>query len=110
MEAWASYSLADLLMFSPAAYFRLYELYNAALWPLQLVVTGVALLLLVLIRRTQTGSIKITAILLALLWGVIAWWFFYQRYRQINLAAAWFSVAFAVESLLLLVAGIAVKN
>jgi len=110
MEVWASYSLSDLLMFSPAAYFRLYELYNAALWPLQLVAIGVALVLLVLIRRTQTGSGKIIALLLALLWGVIAWWFFYQRYGQINLAAPWFSVAFGIEALLLFVAGITVKN
>ena len=31
MSEWWTYSLADLILFSRAAYFRLFELYNAAI-------------------------------------------------------------------------------
>lgn len=110
MQTWANYSLSDLLMFSPATYFRLYELNNAALWPLHLLMIAVALALLALTRRTETGSGKIIALLLAPLWGVVAWWFFYRHYGKINMAAPWFSVAFGIEALLLFVVGITGKN
>ena len=107
MEVWASYSLSDLLLFSPDAYFRLYELHNAALWPLHLVVIAVALVLLALTGGKESRSGKFIALLLGLLWGAVAWWFLYKRYAQINLAASWFSIAFAVQALLLFAAGIA---
>ena len=35
MADWLQYSLADFLLFSPTAYWRLFEQLNAALWPLQ---------------------------------------------------------------------------
>ncbi|MDX1126883.1 hypothetical protein GOL24_21650 [Sinorhizobium medicae] len=37
MAEWATYTLADFLMFSPRVYFRLVERYNQGLWPFQLV-------------------------------------------------------------------------
>lgn len=107
MGVWASSSLSDFLMFSPTVYFRLYELNNAALWPLQLVMIAAALVLLMLSLRTEVGSWNIAALLLGLIWGVVAWGFFYQRYGQINLTAPWFAIAFGAEALLLFLAGIA---
>ena len=37
MSEWWTYSLSDFLLFSPRTYYRLFELYNVAIWPLQLV-------------------------------------------------------------------------
>ena len=31
---WWTYSLSDLLLFSPRTYYRLFELYNEAVWPM----------------------------------------------------------------------------
>ena len=46
MSEWWSYSLSDFLMFSPRTYYRLFELYNLALWPWH--IAGLALGLVVL--------------------------------------------------------------
>ena len=54
MSEWWTYSLSDFLMFSPRTYYRLFELYNAAIWPAQLVAIalGVAILRAVAPRRS----------------------------------------------------------
>jgi hypothetical protein len=46
MSEWWTYSLSDLLMFSARTYYRLFELYNLAIWPAQLLAgtLGVAIL------------------------------------------------------------------
>ena len=35
MSEWWTYSLSDFLLFSPRTYYRLFELYNLAIWPTQ---------------------------------------------------------------------------
>ena len=102
MDTWSSYSLADFLMFSPASYFRSYELANTALWPGQLLLVAVAAWLWQTMRRPQARAAPIVALLLALAWAVVAGGFLYRQYAQINLAANWFAVAFAIQALLLL--------
>jgi hypothetical protein len=109
MWDWASYSLSDLLMFSPEVYFRLYERANTALWPLQPAMFTLAIALLAIMRRNRPGVEQSIALLLAVLWGVVAWGFFFRYYAQINLAAPWFAGAFGLQALLLLTAGIAGK-
>ena len=37
MAEWWTYTLSDFLLFSPRTYRRLFELYNADIWPAQLV-------------------------------------------------------------------------
>ena len=46
MSEWWTYSLSDFLLFSPRTYYRLFELYNAAIWPAQIGAraSGVAIL------------------------------------------------------------------
>lgn len=107
MTEWASYSLHDLLLFSPGVYFRLYELNNAALWPLPVAMILIALALIALAVRKDARLGGVIGTLLALSWVIVAWWFFYQRYAQINMAATWFSIGFAMQALMLFVAGIA---
>jgi hypothetical protein len=106
MGVWASYSLADLVLFSPQAYFRLYELHNAATWPWHLLALGAAVVLLLLTWRAQAAGAGLVLVPLAVVWAVVAWWFFVERYAQINPVAVWFGAGFALQALLLMVAGV----
>ena len=43
MSEWWTYTLSDFLLFSPRTYYRLFEIYNAAIWPAQIVALGLGL-------------------------------------------------------------------
>lgn len=104
MEVWLSYSLTDLLMFSPEAYYRLFELHNANLWPAQPVAALAGLSLLLLVQTSEPRNVRWAMGILAMAWAAVGWWFLYERYGAINLAASWFAIGFALEALLLTVA------
>ena len=59
MSEWWTYSLSDFLLFSPRTYYRLFELYNLAVWPWHVlaIVLGLAVLVLWLRRRSLAGSL-----------------------------------------------------
>ena len=107
MTEWWTYRLSDFLLFSPRAYWRLFELHNEALWPLPLLALaiGIAAVALAVLRPRHHGFL--IAILLAMLWALVGWSFLWQRYAAINWAAAYVAPLFALEALLLLVAGAA---
>lgn len=105
METLLSYSLTDLLMFSPQSYARLFERYNQALWPAHLPVALLTLWLLTAVHQGDALRARLVALLLALAWGAIAWFFFFHHYAVIHIAAPWFGYGFAVQALLLLVFG-----
>ena len=42
MSEWWTYSLTSFLLFSARTYYRLFELYNADVWPLQIATLAVA--------------------------------------------------------------------
>ncbi len=67
MSEWWTYRPEDFLLFSPRVYWRMFELHNAALWPLHLVtfVAGLGIVLLVL-RRPYSHCLWIALILAAL--------------------------------------------
>lgn len=102
MSEWWTYRLADLLLFSPRTYYRLFELYHQALWPAQIPVLAAGGLLLGFWRSGDAGRGRLVAVLLALAWLWVAWAFQWQHYAQINWAAEYFAAAFLVEGLLLL--------
>jgi hypothetical protein len=106
MSEWWTYTLSDFLMFSPRTYWRLVELYNRDLWPLHLpmLATGLAALWLVALRRTQ--GFRWIACGLAAVWLWVGWGFLWERYAIINWAAQYVAVAFAVQAVLLLAAGL----
>lgn len=99
MSEWWSYSLHDLLLFSPQTYYRLFELYNLDWWPLQLVALALGLVVLALYRRGG-GAGRVVAVMLAAAWLWVAWAFHGQRYASINPAAEYFAWAFALQALL----------
>jgi hypothetical protein len=106
MTEWWTYSLRDLLLFSPRTYYRLFELYNSEVWPLQLValLLGAAILLLWYRRSAMAG--RALAAILALCWLWVAWAYHWQRYASINWAAHYYALAFALEALLVLWLGV----
>lgn len=102
MPEWLTYRLSDFLMFTPATYYRLFELHNAALWPTQLLAVALGLAILALARGSGVSSARAAMLLLALFWPWVGWAFHLRRFAAINLAAPWFAAAFALQGLLLL--------
>jgi hypothetical protein len=102
MSEWWTYSLADFLMFAPRTYYRMIELYNLAIWPVQLVGVAIGLGIATLLAGKRHVQPRIINGLLSGCWLWIALAFHWQRYAQINWAASWFAAAFALEALLLL--------
>jgi hypothetical protein len=105
VSEWWTYRLSSFLLFSPRTYYRLIELYNAAIWPAQLVALALGLVLgirvfLVPRRATATTASAAGALAAGWLWVAIA--FLARRYATINPAAVWFAWAFALEAALLL--------
>src|SRR5262245_2404844 len=113
MSEWWTYRLSDLILFSAHAYYRLIELYNAAIWPAQLLGLGLGITAFVLARKQtprQGGArrppgppARWIAIILALCWLWIAIGFHAARYATLNTAAPYFGWIFGIEAVLLLV-------
>jgi hypothetical protein len=101
MSEWWTYTLSDLLMFSKATYFRLFELQNLALWPGQLLALGAGVALLVCLAQGGARAGRVTALLLALAWLHVAWRYFAQRYATINTGAPYFAIGFAAQAVLM---------
>lgn len=105
MSEWWTYRPEDFLLFSPRVYWRMFELHNAALWPLQLLTIAAGVVLVVLVAWRPRGHVRWIVFILALLWAFIGWSFLWNRYATINWAAAYVAPAFAVEAVLLVAAG-----
>jgi hypothetical protein len=105
MSDWWSYRLSDFLLFSPRAYWRLFELQNEAFWPLPLLTLalGFAALALAVLRPRHHG--RLVALLLAILWVWLGWSFLWRLYATINWAIISAAPLFALEALLLLIVG-----
>jgi hypothetical protein len=93
-------------MFSPRTYYRLFELYNAAIWPAQLLAIALGVAGLVLLRRAGLWAGRAVAAILAACWLWVAWAYFFLRYADISLAGSYFAVGFAAEALLIAWVGI----
>ncbi|RUV60596.1 hypothetical protein EOA85_09145 [Mesorhizobium sp. M5C.F.Ca.IN.020.29.1.1] len=107
MSEWWTYRLEDFLLFSPRVYWRMFELANAAFWPLHLLTlaAGLAIVLLVL-RRPPRHGLWI-ALVLAAIFAFVGWSFLSSRYAVINWAIAYVAPAFGLQALLLAFGGAA---
>src|SRR5262245_27960205 len=102
MSEWWTYTLSDLILFSSHAYYRLIELYNAAIWPAQLLAVAVGIAVLVLARRAGPVASRWAGVLLAVCWLWIGAMCHIVRYATFNTAAPYFGWIFALEALLLI--------
>jgi hypothetical protein len=106
MTEWWSYRLSDFLLFSPRTYHRLFELYNAAVWPAQAVAVLLGLLALGLLRRGGAVAGPAVAAILAVCWAWVAIAFHLDRYATINWTAPWIAAGFLAQAALLVLAGV----
>src|SRR5688572_21221160 len=102
MSEWWTYRLGDFLLFAPRTYYRLFELYNESVWPLQILAAVIGLIILAMLLSRPRDAARIVALLLALCWAWVAYAFLFSRYATINLAATYFAIGFAVQAGLLL--------
>lgn len=101
-----TYRLEDLLLFSPRVYWRLFELNNAAWWPLQLVTCAAGLGLVLLVSYRPRGYGRWVMLTLAAAWAFVAWSFLWNRFSEINWAIAYIVPVFLAQVLLLAIAGL----
>jgi hypothetical protein len=106
MSEWWSYTLSDFLMFSPRTYYRLFELYNLAIWPWQLLAIAGGLGVLALWLRGGRWHGRAIAAILAAAWLWVAWAYLLVRFDTINWAARYFAAGFAAEAMLLIWSGL----
>lgn len=104
MSEWWSYGPADFLLFSPRVYWRMFELHNAAMWPLHLLTLTAGVAMMVLVARRQRNHGRWIALVLAAIWAFVAWSFLWTRYVTINWAVVYIAPAFALQAVLLVVA------
>jgi hypothetical protein len=100
MSEWWTYTLSDFLLFSPRTYYRLFELHNAAWWPVHVVAVAGGVAIVVLAKRDGPAAGRAVAAMLAVAWAWVAWAFLWQRYATINWAAPWLAAAFVVQAVL----------
>lgn len=101
MSQWLTYRPEDFLLFSPRVYWRMFELHNAALWPLHVVTLAAGLVIMLLaLQRPRRYSLWV-GLLLAALWACVGWSFLWSRYAAINWAIAYLVPGFALQALLL---------
>jgi hypothetical protein len=106
MSEWWTYTLRDFLLFSPRTYYRLFELYNAAIWPAQIAAVGLGLAIWALLRSVAALRGRLIAAILAGCWLWVAIAFHANRYATINWAAVYFAWGFGLEAALLIWTGV----
>ena len=106
MSQWWTYRLSDFLLFSAQTYYRLFELYNAAIWPGQVIAVVLGLAICMLSRRPNGFRGRLIAAILAACWLWIGFAFHLSRYATINWAAVYFGWGFALQAALLTWSGV----
>jgi hypothetical protein len=107
VSEWWTYHLSNFLPFSPHTYGRLIELYNAAIWPGQLVALAVGVAVGLTIARPSPWRTRNALWLLAACWLWVGFAFQLRRYATIDWAAVEFAWAFGIEAVLLGLAAVA---
>lgn len=102
MSEWWTYRLSDFLLFSPKTYHRLFELYNAEIWPGAWVAFVLGALAVGGVTAGGTRGQRLACGLLGAAWLWVAWAFHLERYAGIHWLAPWFAAAFALQGLALL--------
>jgi uncharacterized protein DUF6064 len=106
MSEWWTYHLSDFLLFTSRTYHRLFEIYNAAIWPAQILALALGLAIVPLSRRGSASSGRLIAAILAACWLWVGIAFHAARYATINYAAGYFAWAFGLEAALLIWIGV----
>ena len=101
MDEWWTYGIADLVLFTPETYFRLFELHHRDWWPMQLASLVMAVVILLCLWRKPARGGRVIAILLAASWAWVGWAFLHLHFAPIHWVANGYAVAFLLQALLL---------
>ncbi|TFY96789.1 DUF6064 family protein [Ramlibacter rhizophilus] len=101
MSEWWTYRPSDFLMFSAGSYARLLERFQRDVWPLQLVLLGLGLVLLLALVRRPAPSARAGAWVLAGVWAWVGWGFYLARFAPINTAAPALAAACFLQAVLM---------
>ena len=106
-----SYSLSDFILFSDRVYYRQFELYNHAIWPLHLIAIVFSLVIIYTFWKKPAASWsgRLIAVLLTLSWVWVAWAFLFERFYQIHVVANWYALGFVLQAGLITWYGV-IKN
>ena len=104
-----SYSLSDFILFSDKAYYRQFELYNHAIWPLHLIAIVFSLVIIYTLWKKPAWAGRLIAVLLTVSWIWVAWAFLFERFYQIHVVANWYALGFVLQAGLITWYGV-IKN
>jgi hypothetical protein len=93
MGDWLSYTSSDFLLFSARTYYRLFELYNRAIWPAQILALLLGLVILWRLHRGGARQGRVVATILSGGWLWTAWAYLLEHYDTINWAARYWPSA-----------------
>lgn len=93
-----SYRLSDFILFSESAYYRQFELYNQAVWPLHVLSIILGLVILYVLRRRPAWAGRYISAVLIAGWAWVAYAFLYQRFYQIHVVADLYALAFLLQA------------
>ncbi|HEV8610198.1 MAG TPA: DUF6064 family protein [Thermoanaerobaculia bacterium] len=106
MSEWWTYTLADIQSFSLQTWYRLFELYNRAIWPAHIAAVGAGVWIWFLLRRSDVRRGRVIAAILAGSWLWIAIAFHVARYATLTWSARYYAWGFGLEAGLLLWSGV----
>ena len=104
------YTASNLLMFSPDTYFRIIELYNQSMWPLQFVSLFMGFGLLWVLPRPFPAQKYLVIFILAISWGWVGYGFHYLYFSTINWFAFFYAITFFLQACLILIYGLFNKS
>jgi hypothetical protein len=106
MSEWWTYTIADIKSFTLQTYYRLFDLYNHAIWPAQIVAVGAGIAIWALLNRADVrrGRVVTTILAVCSLWVAIV--FHAHRYATLTWSARYYAWGFGLEAALLLWAGV----
>jgi hypothetical protein len=91
--------------FSQSEFFAVFAAYNSAIWPVQLLLAGLGVLVVGVALRPRPWSGRVASWILALLWIWMGLVYHFGFFRAINPAAGFFAAGFVLEGVLLAVVG-----
>ncbi len=93
-----SYRFSDFILFSQTVYYRQFEIYNLAIWPLHLVALLCSFVIIYALWKKPVWAGRCIAAILVLSWLWVAWAFLYERFYQIHVVANWYALVFVLQA------------
>jgi len=91
--------MSRMLSFTPEVFFALFDQYNRAIWPAQIVAYGLGIVALLFVFRQFPQRDRIIGAILAFAWLWIGLAYHYWYFAQINFVAPVFAALFVIQGL-----------